>query len=200
MLRYVTAHIWERGQRRQNEDAIAIFSILYGNQPFILAIVADGVGGMEAGEIASGEVTRRVKAAFEELFVTKKNSSLWHIRNHILKELFSCHKLLLEYGRANEMSLGTTCSLIFLRGRKGVILHVGDSRIYKRKSGKLRLLTKDDVDESGKLVRCIGAGSYKGVYKRMVRLRKKEELLLCTDGYYKNNGDNRSAIWIKRSE
>lgn len=197
-MRYVTAHIWEKGQREINEDSVAILNLALNNKSMLLAVVADGIGGMEKGEVAASEITLRLKLAFEKA-VTKygKIKGIAYFKNHLLKEIYCCHKRILEYGKKEGIKLGTTCSLICLMDKKGFLIHLGDSRIYKRRGESLKLLTKDDVNLEGQLTKCVGAGKYRGIYYKKVKLKANEEFLICTDGFYKNNGDNKTAVWVR---
>ena len=58
------------------------------------------------------------------------------------------HDKLIEIGNQDGTKLGTTLSLIILVNNKGLIKHIGDSRVYEIRGGKIRQLTKDQTYEN----------------------------------------------------
>lgn len=120
--------------RHNNEDAHAVVSGLY--------VLADGMGGHQAGEIASREAVssfckfygqhahlsdpEQVAALVEESIMAANSHVLHLSRNHA------------EYG-----GMGTTLCVLAFHGHSVIIAHVGDSRIYRMRKGKLYPLTSD---------------------------------------------------------
>lgn len=112
------------GQVRQNnEDNIH----LWAGDGFVLAIVADGMGGAAAGEEASRIAVETIKAGFnpsevEDTPVTERLQDTIHTANL---------NIVRKAANAPEMrGMGTTLTLAFIRGTYATFAHVGDSRAY----------------------------------------------------------------------
>lgn len=160
-----------------------------------LAIVADGMGGHAAGEIASKMATRSVMTFLDEhdtidedilrLSIMKANEIVYHAS---------------EVNR-NYNGMGTT--MIICYEKDGIIhwAHVGDSRFYLYRDGKLHQITQDhsfvgELERSGQitkeeaethpkrnlLMRAIGADSEIEVDTGSFPLLEEDIILLCSDG------------------
>ena len=112
------------GQVRQNnEDSIH----LWAGDDFVLAIVADGMGGAAAGEEASRIAVETIKAGFNpndtgDTPVTERLQDTIHTANV---------NIVRKAANAPEMKgMGTTLTLAFIRGTYATFAHVGDSRAY----------------------------------------------------------------------
>ncbi len=132
--------------RSQNEDAIAV-SPLYG-----VAILADGMGGYSAGEVASGIAVDVVNQVLEEGLgkLQGQQGELRSGRQRELQQLMdeSIHRAnaaILEAAR-NEpqyIGMGTTLITAIFHHDKIMVAHVGDSRAYRFRQGRLTQLTRD---------------------------------------------------------
>ncbi|MDE6712349.1 MAG: protein phosphatase 2C domain-containing protein, partial [Lachnospiraceae bacterium] len=125
--------LYERGQRESNQDSIALHKIvtLYGET--VLAVVCDGMGGMDEGETASGYVTERLSCWFYEelpLLLERRLGMKW-IARAIERKLFHLHIDLKEYGKRKRIVTGTTVSILLVIDKKYLICHLGDSVIYR---------------------------------------------------------------------
>lgn len=121
--------------REKNEDSFIAKKL--GPQEYLF-IVADGMGGHNAGEVASRmAVTNFVKE------LKKTNSSITPEQlNDIVQAL---NKQINKKGNRwiNTAGMGTTLSVLYIKDSKGQIAHVGDSRIYRYSHSKLEQLTED---------------------------------------------------------
>ena len=135
-------------KRRLNEDVIVLNT---GNE---LYIVADGMGGHAAGEVASKIATDEIVRAYEtgvsetdETWPEHWVSSLSAVANQIVDAIISGHhKVTAEMNNnADLKGMGTTVVVAVhpTRGAKLVVCHVGDSRAYRLREGALSLLTRD---------------------------------------------------------
>ncbi len=109
-----------------------------------LFIVADGMGGHAAGEVAS---TTAVKS-FAEYFFTNLEKSDKNQIEKILKSALAfanneVYRLSTEHNEYNGM--GTTFTACFLDSGRGYVIHVGDSRLYLRTKKDFKLLTEDQT-------------------------------------------------------
>jgi len=122
-------------KRQNNEDAFSISAEL----DFCLA--ADGMGGAAAGELAS----RIFAEATLKIFSANTERSGKEILSLVPKAFSYANKMILEHVSRNPSHKGMGCTAELLTfSEEGFILgHVGDSRTYCLRNGKLEQLTKD---------------------------------------------------------
>jgi PPM family protein phosphatase len=175
--------------RKTNEDSyITIVPDTY--------IVADGMGGHVAGEIASNILVKTAKD-----ILSKENI----VCDEVLLEsvILAANKAILDQAIQNETykGMGTTATIFHKSGTRGIWAHVGDSRIYLLHKGDLRQITRDhslvfDLVKSGTiteeeakthpqrnmLTRAVGVNEVLAVDKGSFDLAPDDIVLLCTDG------------------
>jgi len=166
----------EIGARETNEDYAASCK-KFGRAAFA---VADGVGGSPAGDVAS-------RGAVETLLADWKQSP--YITVDALATLFeSTNQTMREHSRQREELFGmrTTVAALFYRFGTVVTAHVGDSRVYLFRGGRVRACTRDHV-EHGRLFRVFGSSDvYLPELSERYRVRRGDAFLLCTDGFWAN--------------
>lgn len=123
--------------RMQNEDAYGVHQqYLTGtSEPFILGVLADGMGGMEKGEIASNMA---VKGLIETQIPKSLNgNSEWDkwLTSLVQKANYEIVKAI--------RNGGTTLSAVLAVGRELAIAHIGDSRIFLIRKGFICQLSED---------------------------------------------------------
>jgi protein phosphatase len=103
-----------------------------------LAIVADGMGGHEGGQIASQTAVKTFTKAYADSPGPDPQARL-------LSALNEAHLGIQKQARENPRlsSMGTTCTALALVNSQVYFVHVGDSRLYLVREGKLRILTRD---------------------------------------------------------
>ena len=136
-------------KRKQNEDA-AWFDEKRG-----VFVVADGMGGHLAGEVASGMAIDAVR----KMAARHKKPSI----DQIKKTVLGAHERIYQraQGNAECAGMGTTLSMLCRGAGYIYIAHVGDSRIYRLRGGRMEQLTQDHslVGERRKPERTPGATS-----------------------------------------
>lgn len=122
--------------RLQNEDSYGIRQVQLSNsQSLILGVVADGMGGMSQGEVASKlAVETTLEEPIPSEFKTVEQKSEW---------LLSLVQKANESVATNVRDGGTTLSIVLAVGRDLMIAHVGDSRIYLLRNKELQQLSED---------------------------------------------------------
>jgi serine/threonine protein phosphatase PrpC len=106
-----------------------------------LFIVADGMGGHAAGEVASEmavEILRRELATIIDLRQPDTTSRVADALRHANSAIFQ--RTITE---VDKQGMGTTASVLILAGDRYLIGQVGDSRVYLLRNGSLRQITKD---------------------------------------------------------
>src|SRR3954466_10563836 len=174
-------------QRRGNEDAV------YSRAP--LFVVADGMGGAQAGEVASGLAVETLGRGLpdgggppQELLAKRgaeANSAIYD----------------LSKSDAKRAGMGTTLTAIYVGEDEAAIAHVGDSRAYLLRNGELARLTEDhslvaELPRPGKLTaeeasdhpqksiitRALGPEPFVDVDRQTLALRDGDVILICSDG------------------
>ena len=130
--------------RSHNEDAV------YTNPARGLAILADGMGGYNAGEVASGMATT--------LLATELESALQKVEPYRLDaagRLYAHTALEAEIARANDAiyraaqsqpqyaGMGTTLVVALFYDNMMTVAHIGDSRLYRLRGDDFKLMTRD---------------------------------------------------------
>lgn len=136
-------------QRDHNEDTLfTMTSVLadgYGDHPFGLVIIADGMGGHRNGEIASGVSARavakliinKIYSHFLDFQENPINESIQEVLEDSINE---AQKAVVHYAPGG----GTTLTIGLILGEQVTIGHVGDSRAYfVYPDGRLQKITKD---------------------------------------------------------
>ncbi|MBT3220024.1 MAG: hypothetical protein HN348_13120 [Proteobacteria bacterium] len=110
-------------------------------KPMVLYVVADGMGGHDAGEVASKIACEVIAAHLAELPATARPKL---IEPALIKAIKAASTKIREWGQANGVKPGTTVTAAVVSGRKeAVIAHCGDSRIYACRGSQVKRLTRD---------------------------------------------------------
>lgn len=129
--------------RKVNEDSF-LCEKLEGIEDSYLYIVADGMGGHNAGEVASSMAVHEVALYIKENIEMLKHGDkeiLDLIRNSMLHANDKVYKTSIV--KRNCLGMGTTLSMVLIKDGITHIGHVGDSRIYLIRDNKIKRLTED---------------------------------------------------------
>lgn len=125
--------------RSHNEDSVTILK--NANNEYLL-IVADGMGGHRAGEVASSMVVTHMGKRFTELSSVGSKLDAVNWLNDNISEI---NRNIIEYTEANPDSkgMGTTVVMALLTGEYLIFGNIGDSSGFVMKNGHLHKVTKD---------------------------------------------------------
>ena len=125
--------------REKNQDSYVFCRNSYGDA---LMLVADGIGGSNAGEVASGEAIKYFDFAFKD---SGPFDTLEDAGNFLLFHVNSCNKHIRELSKKYDdyRGMGTTLTGLMVTGKGNLVLNCGDSRVYGFKDGQIRHLTMD---------------------------------------------------------
>ena len=173
-----TAHASDVGRRRsRNEDAYL------EDVSRRLFVVADGLGGHPAGDVAS---RLAVEVVAEELEVDVSGDGLMQRMSDVLDE---ANQAVVSVGRddASKRGMGTTAVVAHLSEDEQLLTlaHVGDSRAYVLRDGELLQATHDHVTDNmfGRtLTQAIGSVDGIDPEAAEIPLAPGDRILLCTDG------------------
>ncbi len=186
------AFLTDKGKIRElNEDS------LFVDEDIGLFIVADGMGGHQAGEVASEMAVKIIADSIKKNLSDNNMSSL--IKESISK---ANNEILLESRKNTNLSgMGTTVVLAMLNDNKLHIANVGDSRAYLIKNNRIKQLTEDH-SKVAELVRwgaitkeearvypgrniitkALGTTESVEADIKTISMKTGDYILLCTDG------------------
>lgn len=139
-------------QRLVNEDSLLVFQVnaLCESRPapqVCLFAVADGIGGSDAGEVASRTAVRAMADAFTRMvlqpLLVGEVLLVESLGEHLKEIVRQANTLILEKRKEKGLDMGATLTALLLYGEDGVIANVGDSRTYLFREGKLSQVTTD---------------------------------------------------------
>ncbi|WP_437741687.1 protein phosphatase 2C domain-containing protein [Sorangium sp. So ce1504] len=197
------------GQRRShNEDSFAVLPCLG------LFMVADGLGGHAAGEVASRMAIEVVKSCFEEAGDLEETWPYGAATPHDRDEV----RLVMSVRRANRAiyeasqrqketrGMATTFAGVLLAPGMAYIAHVGDTRVYRMRDGRLERLTRDHTlleellregdrdsmleaiealnDRASAVTRALGCDENVEIESRVEATLPGDVFLVCSDGLW----------------
>ena len=186
--------------RERNEDSVAFFMPRPEDPRAargILAMVADGMGGHSAGEVASALTVE----AFIRAYYTTAGTVPAALRAGVLaanSAVLACSQL-----DPARHGMGATCTAIAIQDAQLFLAHVGDSRAYILRDGRLAQLSDDDSlvltllrsglitdadvrqhPDRNVILKAVGAGPDidPAIWREGLPLRDFDRLVLCSDG------------------
>ncbi|WP_346928429.1 Stp1/IreP family PP2C-type Ser/Thr phosphatase [Clostridium sp.] len=188
-------------KRTFNEDSVGY----YEEEDFGIFVVADGMGGHNAGEVAS----KIAKDTIIEYVINHKND---RSQEEILNEaILSANRKIYRESLLNEgcNGMGTTLVGAFVRGNNLTIVNIGDSRGYVLKDGELVKVTKDHslvqelldngtiTNEEAKnhpnknvITRALGTNPVVMADYYNLDIRDVSKVILCSDGLTNEVSEN----------
>ncbi len=198
----------------RNEDSIVTFIFNKeqdgGTVPVGFFLVADGMGGHDAGDVASRTVNQIVAdwmiktKVLPDLRKATRKLTTEHMPSELLNQAIQqANQALLQCGQAKGSNLGSTVTAALVIGNVATIANVGDSRTYLLRDGRLEQISQDHslvarlVDaqvirpedvrshpQRNQIYRSLGHQPEADVDTFTVELRAGDRLLLCSDGLW----------------
>ncbi len=202
------------GRRRTaNEDAF------YLDNDLGLYVVADGMGGHAAGEVASQEavdtvhgMVRRGQDVLRKVAAGDPDASSLRAAIRLLESAVQAATYMvysIAEHEPDQKGMGTTLSALAICGEYGITAQVGDSRVYMVRDGQAAALTEDHtlvawqvkqgiITEEEALIsphrnvitRAVGSREYVQVDTRYFEVRPGDRFLVCSDGLHGYLTDN----------
>jgi protein phosphatase len=205
--------------RTNNEDAMGSFiptSRRQARSHGYLFAVADGVGGMDYGEVASATAVRTLIEEFPKVQAGTMLTTLMPRLIELANSAVHDCSLKPEYqGR----KMATTLVACALRYNQAVVSHVGDSRCYLIRNGAARQVTQDhtwvgeqrkmglitaqeaaESDSRHVLIRSVGKEMFVSPDTTALTLLAGDVLVLCTDGLHDEMSDRTIAALVSQDK
>lgn len=161
----------------------------------LLLALSDGMGGHQAGEIASALVLDGLRAVLRQHPETPTHLGLEHAIRRVNADVFEAAK------NTNKKGMGATLTALLVEGRDAYLAQVGDSRAYLLRDGRLRQLSRDQslvqllVDggamtpeeakhapQKNVILQAMGLARDVRAAVSRLQLRRGDTVLLCCDG------------------
>lgn len=207
LFSYDFSALTDRGcVRPQNEDSVAAYP------EFGVWVVADGMGGHEAGDVASRIIT-------EELASLGVPISAQDQRARMLERIDRAHQRILAHSRDRGLGgAGSTVAALLLYESELACVWAGDSRIYLMREGRLTPLTSDHSEVAmmvaagtmtqeqartaprrNVITRAIGIGQLAQPETASGVIKDGDRFILCSDGLTEHLADNEIAGFAARA-
>jgi protein phosphatase len=165
----------------------------------LLVVVADGMGGHSAGEVASGLAVEVISRVYYENGGDPRSAleTAFHEANRAIYKMAEKD--------SSKSGMGTTCTALVLQSGTAISAHIGDSRIYLVRDGSIYLMTEDHSavmemvkmglitlgqarhhPEKNVILRAMGSHAEVEVttWQEPFPVRAGDQFLLCSDGLY----------------
>lgn len=195
--------------KKTNQDSFLIEIADTSLEDVALVAVADGMGGLSKGELASATVVRRLSSWFEEklpLSLEALDSSVEGFQQFVEGQwagfVQDLNLEIMRYGLEKTYGLGTTLTAMLATGARYSFVHVGDSRLYEITDKTITQLTEDQTfvnkeikagrlsKEEGEkhprrnvLLQCIGSSKEVRPEVKHGNVNVNATYLLCSDGF-----------------
>ncbi|MBY6036143.1 Stp1/IreP family PP2C-type Ser/Thr phosphatase [Fictibacillus nanhaiensis] len=180
--------------RKHNEDSGEVFT----KGEHFLAVIADGMGGHKAGDIASQEALTCIKDAWNQF-----EENMESIREWIQNVLRDTNNHIFQFSQENPETrgMGTTVVAALGNSNEVTVAHIGDSRCYLYSNGELKRVTDDhslvqELVKSGQItedeaeihprrnmiMKAVGTDETVEAEFNQITWNNGDYLLLCSDG------------------
>jgi protein phosphatase len=207
-VKRVALGLTDVGRRRvSNEDAFGM------DEALGLYVVADGMGGHAAGEIASREAVdavianvRRERSTVDAVAAGDRSPEVLRKLSRSIEAAIQAATYMVFAIAENEpdqRGMGTTLSALIVAGELAVVAQVGDSRVYRVRDGSVERLTEDHTlvawqlkqgiispaeaersPHKNVITRAVGSRDYVQVDTATFDVRGGDRFLLCSDGLH----------------
>jgi protein phosphatase len=179
-------------RRKHNEDS---YLVLPDHNLFV---IADGMGGYAAGEVASALATEVISEAYKtSTFVGESDPTRPKRGDELVRAIQMSNEAILTQARANEAQHGMGTTLVSCRfspnKQRVYIAHVGDSRCYRVRGTEIKQMTADHTlgavgitgPAAAKLSRAVGIADTVEVDLTIDHPQVGDYYMLCSDGLSK---------------
>ncbi|AUZ26356.1 protein-serine/threonine phosphatase PrpC [Bacillus cabrialesii] len=184
--------------RQHNEDDAGIFK---GKDEFLLAVVADGMGGHLAGDVASKMAVKAMGEKWTEAETIPAAPAA--CEEWLIEQILAVNSKIYDHAQAHEecQGMGTTIVCALFTGKTVSVAHIGDSRCYLLQDDDFIQVTEDhslvnELVRTGEisredaehhprknvLTKALGTDQSVSIDTRSFDIEPGDKLLLCSDG------------------
>lgn len=175
---------------KHNEDAYIILEQLISYERMVMMAIADGIGGLAFGDIASDIAIQKLKRLFKEMKEEVDDA-------RILACIYEIDQKIREKGRKLHKRMGTTLSVVICF--KGILhmYHVGDGKVLLARDSiyqvsedhtvaqrKIKRNQLPNLQEHSQLYQCLGVGKLAKVQIRKMNLQDGDVIMVASDGLF----------------
>jgi serine/threonine protein phosphatase PrpC len=213
-MKYQIADYSVRGGRPVNQDRVGYAE----RDNALLVVLADGLGGHDNGELASELLVQRTIHMFQSI----RKPLIQQPSAFLALSILQAHAAINAMGRAHDPPIKprTTCVLLLVQDGYAYWAHVGDSRLYLFRNGKLHtrtmdhtitermrqegILTEEEMlshPEKSRLLQCVGGPTEPSIrIGPETALLPGDTLLLCSDGLWESTPADALQRYIARDD
>ncbi len=167
----------------------------------LLLMVADGLGGAAAGEVASNVAIDRVRAHMMETWCDARSHRFGAFKAQLSRAVHRAHEAVRQIGDEDPecAGMGSTLTAVGLLGDRAQVVQVGDSRAYLVRGVEMHRLTRDqnyaaelspeapedvlvDTNLGRAITQAVGLSDPLDVQESTYALRRGDSIVVCTDG------------------
>jgi len=192
-------------RKETNQDSCCVKEAKTDKGTILFAILCDGMGGLAKGEVASATLIKRFENWFEKELplILSENDVINTVEftwDRIIKEQ---NQEIAAYGNTLRIQLGTTVTaILILENNDFIVVHVGDSRLYRITDAEIEVLTEDQTLVANEvklgrltpeqaeadprrnvLLQCVGASRIVEPTFIAGKAIANECFMLCSDGF-----------------
>ncbi len=177
---------WDVGTRSLNEDSVLLQIVHSRKRDTVLALVADGIGGLSEGHVASGYVCEVMNERFyrEIVPLSDAGKSFGLLKRSLLRALYDIARELRAYADDRQLRLGSTAAILLITGRRYMCVNLGDCRVYECLGDRIKSINEIHSLSPGSVSRCVGSFPYMEPDVYCGHIRGRTGFLLASDGYY----------------
>ena len=202
-------------KKKTNQDSILVKAVAKNEKEVLLAVLCDGMGGMDMGEVASASMVRDFSEWLTDTYIKQDKWNLEVIKEQWIELMEGCNRRLIQYGQEGGIQLGTTVTVLLVNSEGDYLIgHIGDTRVY-HVADRIKQLTEDHTfvareikrgnmtPEQAKtdhrrnvLLQCVGVNS--AIEPQFVEgtIKNGEAFLLCSDGLRHQCADSELLAYL----
>lgn len=202
-------------KKKTNQDSILVKAVAKNEKEVLLAVLCDGMGGMDKGEVASASMVRDFSEWLTDTYIKQDKWNLEVIKEQWIELMEGCNRRLIQYGQEGGIQLGTTVTVLLVNSEGDYLIgHIGDTRVY-HVADRIKQLTEDHTfvareikrgnmtPEQAKtdhrrnvLLQCVGVNS--AIEPQFVEgtIKNGEAFLLCSDGLRHQCADSELLAYL----
>lgn len=206
ILKFIQSYYTDIGiKRKTNQDSLALLKADTDYGEVLLAVMCDGMGGHQSGELASKTIVKHFEKWFKVDFPSILYNGLTYdiLKTNWTRLIKECNADLVHYGEQNGIEMGSTLTAFLFAQEQYFAVHVGDSRGYVIGDHNYLQITRDHsliadevrrgiiTEDEAKvdkrknvLLECVGITKTVNMDFYRGNIMPHVCYLLCTDGFW----------------